>query len=270
MNVASWIFGGRFVSLFDPNTSEERLQQLATGGWWNGSGQPIPPFPDLEVRHLEDELLTIGLKVIGSPDRASGWDDAYAAFVNAFLRTGATLTQPLLHVDIPNMLFNFGLRNGWFPHLTILEETKPGHLLAPKRIPIGEFATTGPVFSEVHNKRQQLGWFKDRIRNAVHVWTIKAKEILPESDSSGTASSQDAPGQGSDAPKRTHWLQKQLALRGWSTLTLYGHLGPDRKTSEGYIAGKNITANSLKKIVDALNSEIPPEGSKLDINTLPD
>jgi hypothetical protein len=227
-------------------------------------------LPDLQTRHLQDELLKSGLKVIGSADRASGWDDAYAAFVNAFLQTGATLTEPLLHVDIPNMLFNFSLRNGWFPHLTILKETEPGHLLAPRRLPITEFATTGPIFYEVHNKRQQLGWFKDRIRNAVHVWTIKAKEILPESDSSGTASPQNASSQVSDAPKRTHWLQKQLNLRGWSSLTLYDHLGPDRKTSEGYIAGKNITANSLKKIVDALNSETPPDASKIDINNLPD
>ena len=257
------------MSLFDPNTTEELVQQLANDGWWNGSGQPIPPFPDLETRHLEDELLKIGLTVIGSADRASGWEDAYAAFVNAFLRTGAPLTEALLHIDIPNMLFNFALKNGWFPHLTILKESEPGHLLAPKRIPITEFVTTGPIFHEVHNKRQQLGWFRDRIRLAVHLWTVKANKVLSESDTSDAVPPQNAPSQVSEKPQRTHWLQKELTARGWSTLTLYENFGPDRKTSEAYINGKRIRKNSLKKIVDALNSEIPPDASKIDINNLP-
>ena len=182
------------MSLFDPNTTEERVQQLANDGWWNGSGKPIPALPDVEIRHLEDELLEIGMRVIGSADRASGWDDAYAAFVNAFLRTGAALTEPLFHVDIPNMLFNFSLRNGWFQHLTILKESEPGHLLAPKRIPIEEFATTGPIFHEVHNKRQQLGWFKDRIRPAVLEWSPKTKLQQHNVTQASTVTHADKPG----------------------------------------------------------------------------
>ena len=267
------------MSLFDPNTTEEQVQLLANDGWWNGSGQPIPPLPDLETRHLEDELLKIGLKVIGSADRASGWEDAYAAFVNAFLRTGAPLMELLLHVDIPNMLFNFSLRNGWFPHLTLLKESEPGHLLAPKRIPITEFATTGPIFYDLRNKQQQLGWFKDRIRPAVLEWTVRASEQemkydairegtenrVPLAAHAGTDATRGARGEG----HHTHWLRKELTARGWSTLTLYELRGPDRKTSEGYIKGKTIRPDTLKKIVTVLNSQVPPGCSPIDINNLP-
>jgi hypothetical protein len=138
----------------------------------------VPQLSDAGTRALEADLEKSGLKIIRSPDRDSGWEDAYAAFANAFLRTGATLTASLLHIDIPNMLFNFSLRNGWFPHLTLLTEGGvPSHLLSPKRVPIEHFATTGgSVFKEVHNKQQQLGWYRERIRPAVLEWSAKAAE----------------------------------------------------------------------------------------------
>lgn len=166
------------MSLFYPNTPDERLEQLTTAGWCEGSGEPVPQLSDAEARQLEVDLLKCGLEIKQSRDHGSGWEYAYDAFANAFLRSGATLTERLRHIDIPNMLFNFSLTNGWFPHLTLLTEAgTPYHFLSPRRVPIEHFATTGGSrFHEIHNKRQQLGWYRKRIGNAVLNWDIKVAE----------------------------------------------------------------------------------------------
>ena len=82
----------------------------------------------------------------------------------------------MLHLDIPNMLFNIALKGGWFPGLTLLTD-QSAPLLSPQRFPIDEIAAThGSVLTKVENRRQQLDWYRNRIRPAVLEWSVKALE----------------------------------------------------------------------------------------------
>ena len=238
-----------------------------------------------------------------------GWEDAYNAFAEAFQRHGAQLSSRQTRLDLLNMLFNFALKSGWIPHLVLAGDTPElSDIISPKRVHGPAYCAKpdhrGVV---VVGTKQSVDWFHARIQPAVTEWNAKALERqmkydafrnqmsemplkdLPAPDAdqaiakpSPMLSQQPSSDEIDESSKlaakedrissdgsRLHWLQKELNLRGWSTLTLYDHRGPDRKTTEGYIKGKKITANTLKKIVDALNSEIPPGCSKIDINNLP-
>ena len=102
------------MSLVDP-TGPELLERLVAGGW-PVSGEPLPDLSTSEKQQLELALLRIGVKIFRSPERMDGWDEAYNAFAEAFQANGAKLSSRQTRFDLPNMLFNFALKNGWIPH----------------------------------------------------------------------------------------------------------------------------------------------------------
>jgi hypothetical protein len=224
------------------------------GTWVSGEALPELPLP---VRQeLESQLKRIGIEVVRSIDRLNGWEKAYNAFAECFESHGAKLTERQTQLDLPAMVFNFALKHDWFPHLArLVTPDEMPDLTSPKRV-LTEAFSVKPDSRGLLTRTQKecLDWFKDRIRPAVLEWNA----------GSGATRISNNKGQ------PTHWLKKQLNLRGWSTLDLYVSGGPDRKTSEHYLSGKPIKPQTLKKIVDSLNVSIPLNGSKIDINNLPE
>jgi hypothetical protein len=249
------------MSLFDPETSDERLDQLRRDSS-GGSGEPVPELSQKTREHLKAELLRIGAKMARASTPQEGLEEAYGAFADAFRQSGVALTEPLLHLDIPNMLFNCAVMNGWFPYLTSLigQSHAPG-LTSANRIPYEKLGTKGGVGGlTVPDKRESFIWFKDNIRPAVLEWTAKALEATKKHDPS------DEPNP-LQASRRRRWLQTQLDSRGWTTGDLQKYGGPDRKTSETYMSGANTSITTMKKIVDSLNGK--PLGRLIDISEVP-
>lgn len=249
------------MSLFDPETPEERLDQLCRDAS-GGSGEPVPELPQKTKVHLEAELLRIAAKMSRASTHQEGFEEAYGVFADAFHQSGVALTEPLLHLDIPNMLFNFAARHGWFPHLTsLVEKSEIPDITSPNRIAYEKLGTKGGVGGlTAPDKRESFIWFKNNIRPAVLEWTAKALEATKKHDTS------DEPNP-LQASRRRRWLQTQLDSRGWTTGDLQKYGGPDRKTSETYMSGANTSVTTIKKIVDSLNEK--PLGRLIEISEVP-
>jgi hypothetical protein len=280
------------LSLFDPDPHE--LALLIHEGTWV-SGEALPELPLPVRQELERKLKRIGIEVVRSTDRLNGWEKAYNAFAECFESHGAKLTERQTQLDLPAMVFNFALKHDWFSHLArLVTPDEMPDLTSPKRVPTEAFSLKPDSRGLLtRTQKECLDWFKARLRPAVLEWTSKASEqeveynpfreqLLEEARREPPVSDSEAKAffsnnAGSSATRisnnkvePTHWLKKQLNLRGWSTLDLYINGGPDRKTSETYLSGKPIKPKTLKKIVDSLNLYITPNGSKIDINNLPE
>jgi hypothetical protein len=56
-------------------------------------------------------------------------------------------------------------------------------------------------------------------------------------------------------PRRAAWLRERLKERGWDHNHIYPHGGPDRKTVLQILAGENVRATTLEKLIAALNNK---------------
>src|SRR5713226_2275393 len=126
------------------------------------SGEPLPELSVSFKAELELQLQRIGVKIVRSPERLDGWEDAYNAFAEAFVKQGVQLSSRQIEIDLPNMLFNFALRDGWLPHLTLIAKgSEPPDITSPKRIDADAFCTKADrKGTVVVGKKQSLDWFK--------------------------------------------------------------------------------------------------------------
>ncbi len=253
------------MSLFDPQNSKEILDVLLSDRT-QGSGETVREPSHTLKKQLEAELLRIGAKMARSGDKQAGFEEAYSAFADTFQQIGATLTESLLQIDIPNMLFNFALKSGWFPHLGCVDRAEVLNITSPKRINHDDLSVRGGVGGlTVPDKRQSIGWFKDQIRPAILQWRAKAIEL--------SAGALDGQRQQEPSPivvsRREKWLKAELEQRGWSTGDLERHTGPNHKTTESYLKGGKATFATRKKLLDALNQKLDGR-RKLDISEVPE
>jgi hypothetical protein len=164
------------VSLVDP-TGPELLERLVAGGW-PVSGEPLPDLSTPEKQELEVGLLKIGAKIFRSPERLDGWEEAYSALAEAFQANGAKLSSRQTIFDLPNMLFNFALKNGWIPHLVLVADTPElSDITSPQRVDSKAYCAKpdhrGVV---IVGTKQSVDWFHARIQPAVTEWSVKAAE----------------------------------------------------------------------------------------------
>jgi hypothetical protein len=254
------------LSLFDPQGQKEILDTLLHDRT-QGSGEAIIELPYATKKHLEAELLKIGAKIAQTGDKQAGFEEAYSAFAETFHGNGAPLAEGLLQVDIPNMLFNYAVRNGWFPNLgSLADHSELSDITSPKRIAHEKLAVRGGLGGlTAPGKQESIGWFKDQVRPAVLQWRAKAIESHLTKPGSHNATEAHP----INISRRRRWLEAEFAKRGWTTGDLSRHGGPDRKTTEVYLSGKDIGVPTRKKIVDALNQK--RDGDRLiDISELPE
>src|ERR1019366_342621 len=107
------------LSLFDPTLSDLLIMRHKSGGS-PVSGEPLPELPPQAKAELELQLQRTGVTIMRSADRLDGWEAAFNAFAECFEKQGAHLSPGQLQLDLPNMLFNFALKNQWIPNLVIL------------------------------------------------------------------------------------------------------------------------------------------------------
>jgi len=69
---------------FDPDPHE--IVEVLMAGDSTVSGEPLPELPSSSIAELERQLQLIGVKIVRSPGRLEGWEDAYNAFAEAFTR----------------------------------------------------------------------------------------------------------------------------------------------------------------------------------------
>ena len=153
--------------MFDP-TGPELVEVLAAGGALV-SGELLPSLSTSEAQQLEIALLNIGSRIVRSPERMDGWEEAYNAFVQAFHKHEARLSSRQLQLDLPNMLFTFALRSSWIPHLLLVADTPElSDITSPNHVH-GEAYCAKPDHRGfvVVTTKQSIDWFKDRIRPAV-------------------------------------------------------------------------------------------------------
>jgi len=168
------------------------MVEVLMAGGSRVSGEPLPELSATTKADLEIQLQRIGIKIARSPERLDGWEDAYNAFVEAFERRGGRLSPRQIELDLPNMLFNFALKNDWFPHLTLLAKI-PGlyDITSPNRFPQEAFCVkTDHKGVVVVGKRESLDWFKDRIRPGVMEWRLKHAEPPSSVDANDTRTSE--------------------------------------------------------------------------------
>src|SRR5262249_27054752 len=156
----------------------------------------------------EAELMRIGAKMARSDDKQAGFEEAYSAFAETFHRIGATLTESLLQIDIPNMLFNFAVKSGWFPHLGLRTDASDlVDITSSRRIAHNELSVKGGLGGlTAPDKRTSIGWFKSQIRPAVLEWTAKAMEL----SAGASASQRDQEPSPMAVSRRERWLQAEL------------------------------------------------------------
>ncbi len=232
-----------------------------------GSGEPFPEPSYTLKKQLEAELMRIGAKMARSGDKQAGFEEAYTAFAETFHRIGATLSESLLQIDIPNMLFNFAVKSGWFPHLGLATDASElVDITSAKRIAHDRLSLKGGLAGlTAPDKRTSIGWFKNQIRPAVLDWTAKAIEM----SAGASASQRDQEPSPIAVSRRERWLQAELKQRGWTTGDLERHNGPNHKTTESYLKGGNTGLGTRKKILDALNEKLDGR-RKLDISEVPE
>lgn len=154
------------MSLFDPLPGESAHIEFMQAGGSPVSGEPLPSLRAKAVADLESKLRVIAIRIARSTDRSDGWEDAYNTLAEALSASGK-LTERQLAYDLPNVIFNYAVRNGWFPYLVPLSKESKG-LLNPNRLDEDGYCerSRSPM-----TKQESLAWFKDRIRPAVMEWT---------------------------------------------------------------------------------------------------
>jgi hypothetical protein len=258
-----------YLSLFDPQSPKQQMDALDRK--FRKPREPLVQLSAAVKKQLEAELLRIWARAEESGNSQEGFDQAYSAFAETFHRSGAPLTDMLLEVDMPNMVFNFAVRNGWFPHLrSLVPQNEARNITLRARIPDHLLRETSGRQRGVTPPpiRQSILWFKKQIRPAVLRWTAKAielAEITNEGDSTRTTLPNPI-----KVSRRRNWLEPELKERGWTAGTLQKWTGPDRKTTLSYLNGNDITPASRKAIVDALNKQRPKNGRLLDVSELPE
>ncbi len=167
------------MSLFDPSTVHDEARLFNYGPDGSASGEAIPELPEACEEELRRRLLNAGLKIARSPSHDDGWEDAYSAFAEALQQAGCVLTEPILSLDIPNMLFNFALVNSWFPHLTsMLSDYEVPELTFPARLDSSMFSNKSrdPGYRYEKTKEESLKEFRRVIRPAVMEWNGREVE----------------------------------------------------------------------------------------------
>jgi hypothetical protein len=173
------------MSLFDPSTTNDESRLFEYGPDGSASGEHIPKLPAARKVELTRRLLKAGVRIARSPNHEDGWEEAYTAFAEELRQAGGKLTEPLLSMDIPNMLFNFALTHSWFPHLTaMLTHSDVPEITFPTRMTSDVFSNrnrSGRQVSEL-SKEQSLSWYRDRIRPAVMQWVAVITDKQMEYD----------------------------------------------------------------------------------------
>lgn len=143
------------------------------------SGEPLPELSPSTKAALELQLQRLGVTIVRSKDRLEGWEDAYNALAEAFVKEGGKLSNLQLEIDLPNILFNFAARDGWFLHLKLLARAPYlPDITSPKRmVPPDTFAKRDHRGIVIFSTKQSWEWFKDRIRPAVKEWALRATEF---------------------------------------------------------------------------------------------
>jgi hypothetical protein len=67
-------------------------------------------------------------------------------------------------------------------------------------------------------------------------------------------------------PKRARWLDRELKKRGWSTLDIERHDGPQHQTVEKILRGGHVRADVLKRLADSLSQT----GDRISPEDIPD
>jgi hypothetical protein len=153
-----------------------------------GSHEAIPPIPDIAQQRLLIDLLVVASELFGSAREPSNLikalDSAYSLFASAFVNNGAILTPGLLELDIPNMVFNFALREGFFPSTHLIgDKDLDYNLLGPKRYPTTRIAqitssSTSPAWFPAGTAGlQTVVWFRKSMKSSIFRWKAKLVEL---------------------------------------------------------------------------------------------
>jgi hypothetical protein len=150
-----------------------------------GSHEGVPPIPRVVAQRLLVALVQISSGVLGTTRQASdliaALDKAYSLFAQAFVDNNYALTPGLLEVDLPNMVFNFALRENWFPSVVLHgDKSQDYELLSPTLYPIDRILPA--VFTA--KSEQTIGWFRKAILPSVSKWkaTLIEAQIQPTTD----------------------------------------------------------------------------------------
>ena len=147
-----------------------------------GSHEGVPPIPRVAAQRLLSGLVRISSGVLGTTrqvsDLIAALDKAYSLFAQAFVDNNYALTPGLLEVDLPNMVFNFAIRENWFPSVVLLgDKSQDYELLSPRLYPIDRILPA--VFTA--KSEETIEWFRKAILPSVSKWkaTLIEAQIQP-------------------------------------------------------------------------------------------
>ena len=209
----------------------------------------LPEYLHKPSEEMQKGLVQIRARRLRTRDLTAALEELFSLVVKEYVGHGGVLNEETLNGEIVDLAVALAIQSD-------LDKTNPGPYKGPSAmfrggVPVAT-RSTGADFD-----------FRIRLRRKVDESVAQLLE-----GSCGRLPGRE-PHREAEPSQRDHWLERELRLRGWSTLDLQNAGGPERRTSAKYIRGEKIINAALKKIVDALNSHVPKGSSEININNLP-